>query len=184
MFLALWFHKREVWIRAGPGAQSIGHLVATQESEVFERNIERKLNVKASRTRWIFLTTIAASRHVDIPALKATGAIPVLLFSYRFYHVIVKSWVSPFFLSLFFLTCQNGYSVHLSLEVARGILQYMKGTFSPSRSTRLLFCLLSQSEVRNTVLENRETFQFFYPPPLIKMRSPNTWSSFLKTRHR
>lgn len=102
MFLALWFHKREVWIRAGPGAQSIGHLVATQESEVFERNIERKLNVKASRTRWIFLTTIAASRHVDIPALKATGAIPVLLFSYRFYHVIVKSWVSPFFLSLFF----------------------------------------------------------------------------------
>ena len=82
---------REVWIRAGPGAQSIGHLVATQESEVFERNIERKLNVKASRTRWIFLTTIAASRHVDIPALKATGAIPVLLFSYRFYHVIVKS---------------------------------------------------------------------------------------------
>lgn len=102
MFLALWFHKREVWIRAGPGAQSIGHLVATQESEVFERNIERKLNVKASRTRWIFLTTIAASRHIDIPALKATGAIPVLLFSYRFYHVIVKSWVSPFFLSLFF----------------------------------------------------------------------------------
>lgn len=106
-------------------------------------NIERKLNVKASRTRWIFLTTIAASRHVDIPALKATRAIPVLLFSYRFYHVIVKSWVSRFFLSLFFLTCQNGYSVHLSLVVARGILQYMKGTFSPSRSTRLLFCLLS-----------------------------------------
>ena len=35
MFLALWFHKREIWIRAEPGAQSIGHLVATQESEVF-----------------------------------------------------------------------------------------------------------------------------------------------------
>lgn len=35
MFLALWFHTREIWIRAGPGAQSIGHLVATQESEVF-----------------------------------------------------------------------------------------------------------------------------------------------------
>lgn len=70
---------------------------------MFERNIERKLNVKASRTRWIFLTTIAASRHVDIPALKATGAIPVLLFflSVLSRHCKIVSF-SFFPLSLFF----------------------------------------------------------------------------------
>ena len=106
-------------------------------------NIERKLNVKASQTRWIFLTTIAASRrwYTGSESHGSHSCFAIFL-SVLSRHCKIVSF-SFFPLSLFFLTCQNGYSVHLSLVVARGILQYMKGTFSPSRSTRLLFCLLS-----------------------------------------